>query len=495
MKSLLKNLLAAGIIIIVSCITAAYTTYKVLSGKENVITETVRSVTPDFIVGTTHAAFPFTQGNADFTTAAEKSIHAVVHIKSTEKGKTRIIQHAPNIYDFIFGDGTGRKQRVQTQPKVGFGSGVILSEDGYIVTNNHVIAGADEISVTLNDNRTFTAELIGSDSNTDLALLKITVDEKLPYLTVGDSDDLKVGEWVLAVGNPFNLTSTVTAGIVSAKARSLGIYNGGIESFIQTDAAINQGNSGGALVNIRGELVGVNSVLTSPTGSYAGYGFAIPTSIMTKVTDDLKEFGTVQRAILGIAGSNVNGELAREEDLGTAEGVLVAEVAKEGAAYKAGIKAGDIITEIDGKKIKSMAELQELLAKAIPGTRIDVGVIRDKKSKTFEVTLVNEQGGTDVIKEIGLESLGAEFKQLEDEEKEELDIDYGVTVTEVGKGIFSNAGIKKGTVILKINNNEIRSTEDIRQVFRKAYNSDEPVLFITALTNSGKKVFYSVPLQ
>lgn len=399
MKLLLKNLFIAGIIIIASYITATYTTYKVLSGKENVITETVRSVTPDFIIGDAPSTPVSIPGDTDLTAAAEKSIHAVVHIKSTEKGKTRIIQHAPNIYDFIFGDGTGRKQRVHTRPKVGFGSGVILSEDGYIVTNNHVISGADEISVTLNDNRTFTAELIGTDSDTDLALLKITTEEQLPFLSIGNSDELKIGEWVLAVGNPFNLTSTVTAGIVSAKARSLGVYNGGIESFIQTDAAINQGNSGGALVNVRGELVGVNSVLTSPTGSYAGYGFAIPVSIVTKVTDDLKKFGTVQRAVLGIIGGSVSGEFAEKEDLGTVEGIFISRILKNGAAEKAGMKAGDVITTVNGKKVRNMAELQEILLQLVPGTDIEVETIRNKKSRAFNVTLVNEQGGTEILTE------------------------------------------------------------------------------------------------
>ena len=399
MKRLLKNLFIAGIVIIASYITATYTTYKVLSGKENVITETVRSVTPEFIIGDAPSTPVSIPGDTDLTAAAEKSIHAVVHIKSTEKGKTRIIQHAPNIYDFIFGDGTGRKQRVHTRPKVGFGSGVILSEDGYIVTNNHVISGADEISVTLNDNRTFTAELIGTDSDTDLALLKITTEEQLPFLSIGNSDELKIGEWVLAVGNPFNLTSTVTAGIVSAKARSLGVYNGGIESFIQTDAAINQGNSGGALVNVRGELVGVNSVLTSPTGSYAGYGFAIPVSIVTKVTDDLKKFGTVQRAVLGIIGGSVSGEFAEKEDLGTVEGIFISRILKNGAAEKAGMKAGDVITTVNGKKVRNMAELQEILLQLVPGTDIEVEAIRSKKSRTFNVTLVNEQGGTEILTE------------------------------------------------------------------------------------------------
>ena len=312
MKMGIRNLFFGTTIVAVSALVASITTYKVI--ERNNTTETA-STTAETIGLPVHKA-AFTQASVpqqhiDLTDAADKSIHAVVHIKSTQNSRTQTIQRAPDIYDFFFGDGTGRRQEIRTQPRVGFGSGVILTEDGYIVTNHHVIDNADVIDVTLNDNRSFKGRLIGSDENTDLALIKIEVDEKLPALPVGNSDELKIGEWVLAVGNPFNLTSTVTAGIVSAKARTLGVYNGGIESFIQTDAAINQGNSGGALVNANGELVGINSVLTSPTGSYAGYGFAIPTSIMTKVVNDLKEYGTVQRAILGIMGGTVTSELAK----------------------------------------------------------------------------------------------------------------------------------------------------------------------------------------
>ena len=494
MKKVFKNLLLGASVVAVSGVVATYTAYNVLSGV------TVQAVA-DEQAGTfvTKASMPVTLPDGlqrtDLTDAADKSIHAVVHIKSTAKGKTAVVRRAPDIYDFFFGDGMGREQRVQTQPKVGFGSGVILSADGYIVTNNHVIDGADEISVTLNDNRTFPARLVGSDENTDLALIKIETDDKLPFLTVGDSDNLKVGEWVLAVGNPFNLTSTVTAGIVSAKARSLGVYNGGIESFIQTDAAINQGNSGGALVNAQGELVGINAVLSSPTGSYAGYGFAIPSSIMTKVVSDLKEFGTVQRAVLGIMGGTVTSELNDKEELGTVDGVYVQEVTEDGAAQKAGIEKGDVITGLNGKNIKTMAELQEALAKCVPGAEIKVKVLRDKKEKTIDVTLTNVQGNTAVVKNVDLDILGAEFKPIDEKEKNFFKIPYGLKVTSTGDGLFAKHGVKKGVVVQKVNGTAMRTIEDLQKVVKQANASSEPVLFISGVNAAGKRVFFSVPLQ
>ena len=305
----------------------------------------------------------------DLTQAAENSVHAVVHIKSTQESKTQTVTVRDPFYDFfgdIFGNGRGggQQRQVQTPERVGFGSGVIISKDGYIVTNNHVIDNADVISVKLNDGREYKGRVIGTDPSTDLALVKIEADE-LPTIPVGDSEALKVGEWVLAVGNPFNMTSTVTAGIVSAKARSLGVYNQGVESFIQTDAAINQGNSGGALVNAKGELVGINSVLYSPTGAYSGYGFAIPTSIMKKVIADLKEYGTVQRAVLGIKGTPINDDqqMMPEEikkkvkELGATDGVLIAEVIDGGSAA-GNLEVDDVIIGIDGKRVKNFAELQ-----------------------------------------------------------------------------------------------------------------------------------------
>ena len=491
MKRVFRNLFFGATVVVVSAVVAGATAYAVsgtavtaanASGETPLITR-LASFIPDG-----------DNGYADLTYAAEKSIHAVVHIKSTQNSKVKTVRRAPDIYDFIFGDGTGREQTIRTQPRVGFGSGVILSADGYIVTNNHVIADADEIMVTLNDNRTLPARLVGADENTDLALIKVESDSALEFLPVGDSESLKIGEWVLAVGNPFNLTSTVTAGIVSAKARSLGVYNGGIESFIQTDAAINQGNSGGALVNARGELVGVNSVLTSPTGSYAGYGFAIPTTIVTKVVADLKEYGTVQRAVLGIMGATVTAELNEEKELGTVDGVYVSEVLPGGAAQIAGIEEGDVIIGLNGKRVKSMAEMQEILAGLLPGDIAKVKLLRNKKEKQIDVELKNVQGNTSVVKNVDLEILGAEFKKLDDKEKRQYNLSAGLKVTSVGKGLFADAGIEKGFVLLKVNGAPMHDIDDLHKVIKKANASSEPVLFISGVTPSGRKAYFSVEL-
>ncbi len=494
MKKGIRNLFLGATVIAVSAVVASVTTYKVLENGK-IMSANVAEEKNGLQLH--KASMPQTfnmQERVDLTEAADKSLHAVVHIKSTENSKTRTIRRAPDIYDFFFGDGMGRQQEVRTQPRVGFGSGVILTEDGYIVTNNHVIDGADEIDVTLNDNRTFKGRLIGSDDKTDLALIKIEVDEKLPALPVGDSDELKVGEWVLAVGNPFNLTSTVTAGIVSAKARTLGVYNGGIESFIQTDAAINQGNSGGALVNARGELVGINAVLTSPTGSYAGYGFAIPTSIMTKVVSDLKEFGAVQRAILGIMGGTVTSELVEQKDLGVVDGVYVSEILPEGAAEEAGIEVGDVIVAVDGSKIKNMAQMQEMFTKHQPGDKVELTVVRKKKEKKIDVTLKNVQGNTNVVKNADLDMLGATFKELDDKDKRLYKVNYGLKVLDVSKGRFADAGIKKGFVVLKVNNNPVKSIDDMQKAIKQANSSSDQVLFIAGMTPSGKRAYFSVDL-
>ena len=406
-----------------------------------------------------------------------------------------------DFFDFFFGNPHGGRQRqVQTQPRVGFGSGVIISTDGYIVTNNHVIEGADEISVKLNDSREFVGRIIGTDPNTDLALVKIEAEEDLPTIPIGDSDALKIGEWVLAVGNPFNLNSTVTAGIVSAKARSLGVYNNGIESFIQTDAAINQGNSGGALVNANGELVGINSVLSSPTGSYAGYGFAIPTSIMTKVVTDLKEYGTVQRALLGISGKTLSlhfdDEMKKKaEELGVIDGVWVGEVMEGGSAAAADIQVDDVIVGIDNKTIKTMAELQEELAKHRPGDKVKVKLIRDKKEKSVDVELKNAQGNTKVVKNVDMDILGAAFKELPDELKRQLNLGYGLQVTGVTDGKMKDAGIRKGVILLKANNQPLRKVTDLEDVLKSASQSPEQVLFITGIMPSGKRVNFAVDLS
>ena len=440
----------------------------------------------------------------DLTQAAENSVNAVVHIKSTQESKTQTVTVRDPFYEFfgdMFGNRGGQQRQVQTPEKVGFGSGVIISKDGYIVTNNHVIDHADIISVKLNDGREFKGRIIGTDPSTDLALVKIEGDD-LPTIPVGDSDQLKIGEWVLAVGNPFNMTSTVTAGIVSAKARSLGVYNNGVESFIQTDAAINQGNSGGALVNARGELVGINSVLYSPTGSYSGYGFAIPTSIMTKVVSDLKQFGAVQRAMLGIKGTPIDddGQLMDEKtkqqvkDLGATEGVWVREVVEGGSA--AGIlEENDVIIGIDGKRVKNFAGLQEALAKHRPGDKVSVKVIRDKKEKNLEMLLKNEQGNTKVLKNTGMEILGAAFREVPQELKRQLNLGTGIEVTGVSDGKMQEAGVRKGFIILKANGQSIKTVEQLEEVVKSAARSTDQVLFLSGIFPSGKRANYAVDLS
>ena len=373
-----------------------------------------------------------------------------------------------------------------------------------------MIDGADEIVVKLNDNREFKGRVIGTDPNSDLALVKIEGDD-FPTVPIGDSDALKVGEWVLAVGNPFNLTSTVTAGIVSAKARTLGVYGiGGVESFIQTDAAINQGNSGGALVNAKGELVGINAVLSSPTGAYAGYGFAIPTSVMTKVVSDLKQYGTVQRALLGIKGTSLAGDgdmmsdqpidksgatLAdKRKEFGVVDGVWVREIVDGGSAAGSDIKVNDIIIGIDGKKVQNFADLQEAIAQHRPGDKVTVKVMRDKKEKNIDVTLKNEQGTTKIVKDAGMEILGAAFKELPDDLKRQLNLGYGLQVTGVTSGKMADAGVRKGFIILKANDQPMRKVSDLEEVMKAAVKSPNQVLFLTGVFPSGKRGYYAVDL-
>ncbi|MCQ2269290.1 MAG: Do family serine endopeptidase [Bacteroidaceae bacterium] len=445
----------------------------------------------------------------DLTQASEIAVHAVVHIKATQLSKTKTVQEMPDIFDFFFGDGRGQQRQVQTQPRVGFGSGVIISEDGYIVTNYHVVEGADEITVKLNDEREFKGRVIGTDAASDLALVKIE-GKGFPTLPIGNSDALKVGEWVIAVGNPFNLNSTVTAGIVSAKARSLTATasdgkTASLQSFIQTDAAINQGNSGGALVNAKGELVGINAMLYSPTGAYSGYGFAIPTSIMKKVVSDLKTYGSVQRAVLGIAGRSIGTDLTTDdaqaeqmkkqaEELGVKDGVYVAEVTDGGAAAAAGIKKDDVITELDGKKVKTFTDLQEILAQHRPGDKISVKYIRDKKEHSTTMTLKNSQGTTKVTKNADMDVLGAAFRPLPDELKKQLGISYGLQVTGVTGGKMKEAGITKGFIILKVNGSPVKKTEELEEIMKQASQSPEQVLFLSGMYPSGKRANFAVDL-
>ena len=445
----------------------------------------------------------------DLTYAAEKSLPSVVYIKNTQNSKIQTVEYSDPFEDFFsdpfggfFGRGQGnggrRQRQVQTPKRQAAGSGVIISADGFIVTNNHVVDGADELTVTLNDNKEYSARIIGADATTDLALIKIDA-KQLPAIVIANSDDVKVGEWVLAVGNPLGLNNTVTAGIVSAKARSMN--TGGITSMIQTDAAINQGNSGGALVNTRGELIGINAMLASPNGSNIGYGFAIPTSIMNKVVDDLKKFGTVQRAMIGIKGSDVNAyvdnekEKGKEVDLGTMEGIYIAEVVEDGAAAEAGLKAGDVITHIDGQKIKSFGELQNVIAQKRPGDKININYLRNKKQQKATLTLRNEQGNTKVVKNADIDVLGGQFRAITDQQKEQLNIGYGLEVLKVNGGKLKDAGVPKGFIIQRINEQSVKSIDDLQKIVKEASTSKEPVLYIQGIYPTGKKGYFAVPLS
>ena len=437
----------------------------------------------------------------DLTYAADKSLPAVVYIKYVQNSKVQTVNVESDPFSDFFGDPFGffgnprggqggtQKRQVQTPKREASGSGVIISPDGYIVTNNHVVEGADQLTVTLNDNREYNARIIGTDKNSDLALIKVD-GKNLPAIQIGNSDDLKVGEWVLAVGNPFNLNNTVTAGIVSAKARSLGAN--GVESFIQTDAAINSGNSGGALVNTRGELVGINAMLYSQTGSYSGYGFAIPTTIMTKVVEDLKKYGTVQRAVLGIMGANVldwkdkQKEEGKDLDLGTNEGIYVSKVESNSAGEAAGLKEGDVIVAVDGKKVTKMSELQELMAGKRPGDKLTITYLHNKKKESKTVTLKNAQGNTSIVKSADLDVLGGNFRTVTEQQKNELKIAYGLEVIKVNDGALKKAGIGKGLIILDVNDTPMKSLSDLQ-------NAD-PVLYIKGVWPTGKKDYFAIQI-
>ena len=444
-------------------------------------------------------------GLVDLTYAAESSVNSVVYIKVTAGGKTQTVTTYDPFED-IFGDffgfpgrgnGRGQQRQVQTPKRQSAGSGVIISKDGYIVTNNHVVKDADEILVKLNDNREFNGRIIGLDETTDLALIKVDAKD-LPAITIGNSDDLRLGQWVLAVGNPFNLTSTVTVGIVSAKARSLGAND--IESFIQTDAAINSGNSGGALVNERGELVGINAMLYSQTGSYSGYGFAIPTAIMNKVVADLREFGVVQRALLGVAGMDVTNyldmerEKGNELDLGTVKGVYVRSVSEGSAAAEAGLQKGDVVTIVDGKEVAKMAELQEVLSKHRPGDKVNIKYVRNKKTQSASVTLRNSQGNTTVLKEVDVDDFGVQLVPVTEKDKQTYGVQYGLMVNNIKRGKMQEAGMSKGMVILMVNDQRMNTLEDWENVVKNTNKSSDRTLWIRAITSSGRKASFVVEL-
>lgn len=439
----------------------------------------------------------------DLTAAAESSVNAVVYIKVTQNGKTQRVQVRDPFAEFFgefFGQGQmpPQQREYKSPDRHGAGSGVIISSDGYIVTNNHVVGNADVIDVKLNDNREFKGRIIGCDENTDLALIKIE-GKDLPTIPIGNSDELKLGQWVLAVGNPFNLTSTVTAGVVSAKARSLGAN--GIESFIQTDAAINSGNSGGALVNERGELVGINAMIYSQTGSYSGYGFAIPTTIMNKVVADLKAYGVVQRAVLGVQGTDVGNYIDMEKakgnevDLGTVSGVYIDQVTDGSAAQEAGLQKGDVIVKLAGKDTDKMSRLQEEIAQHRPGDKVSVTYLRNKKTQKADVTLRNAQGGTKVMEEVDMDDMGVQLKPLADKDKQLLRIPYGLVVNNIRRGKLQEAGVDKGTIFIQVNDAKLNTVEDWEEAVKRASQSTDRTLWIKALTPSGRKVSFVIDLN
>lgn len=424
----------------------------------------------------------------NFVEASENSLNSVVHV--TTMVETTTFQR--DIFsEFFYGPGSGGREFKQFGS--GSGSGVIISEDGYIVTNNHVIENAKEIQVTLNDNRKYDAVIIGADPSTDIAVLKIK-EKGLKAIPIGNSDDIKIGEWVLAVGNPFNLTSTVTAGIVSAKARNINLLSDRsgsnmvpIESFIQTDAAVNPGNSGGALVNTRGELVGINTAIASRTGSYAGYSFAVPVNLVQKVMLDLIDYGIVQRGYLGVQIADITQELKEEKDLPSVKGVYIAEVVEDGSADKAGIKKGSVILKIGNKEVNSVASVQEEVGKRRPGDKLAI-TIRDPKGDESieEIILRNKDGETKLVskEEIAKNvALGATFRELTSKEMKELNIDHGVKIKSLNAGKLKSLGLSEGMIITKINNETITSVE---QLTTKLNGLNKGVL-LEIMTESGKR--------
>ena len=412
-------------------------------------------------------AFVPTESTPDFVNAAERSVDAVVHIM------TKVVKQSNTYEDFfgaLLGQLYGYPGQTRNNTMVAYGSGVVLTPDGYIVTNNHVVEGADEVEVTFNNKVKKTATIIGTDPTTDLALIKVDA-EDLHYLTFGDSDNVRIGEWVLAVGNPFNLTSTVTAGIVSAKARNLSILGEGtsVESFIQTDAAVNPGNSGGALVNTKGELVGINAAIASHTGSYEGYSFAIPSNIVRKVVDDLLLYGETQRGYLGIRYAELTQELAQKQGLENIEGVYVAEVIEDGAANLAGMKDGDVITAINGKKINTGTQLTEAIRQYRPGDKVDVEVNRNGSHHHYQLTLLNEAGNVDVVKK-GDSFYNSEFglmlQPVNKNDMSRLNIKNGLKIVEIRQGRFMNSGVPVDFVITTVNGYTVNSKTDLENALK-----------------------------
>ena len=429
-------------------------------------------------------------GTIDFRAAAEQTVHAVVHIKT--KFTSQQTYYDP--FQGFFGGGSG--MQIVPKEQESSGSGVIISNDGYIVTNFHVVQNAEKIEVTLNDKRTYEAELVGTDPNTDLAVLRVQ-EKGLPFIAYGNSDDVKVGEWVLAVGNPFNLTSTVTAGIVSAKARNINIISGNgsgsgaVESFIQTDAAVNPGNSGGALVNTLGQLVGINSAIATSTGSFSGYSFAIPVNLVRKVVVDLVEFGTVQRGYLGVNIKDVDAQLVKEQKLGKLNGVYVVGVLADGAAASAGLDGGDVIIKVGEIFVNNVSELQEQVNNFRPGDKVVVTYVRDSKEKIVNVILKNKNNSAELLKKedksMDVESLGAVFETIAPEDMKRLNISNGLRVSKLGSGKLRNSGIREGFIITSVDKNKVSSPDELKKIL----DNKKGGILIEGLYPNGSRAYYA----
>ncbi len=453
-----------GSLLLVSIFAGAITlgAYIMFFEKENIIVG--ESKTPFVTAGYTPTSMNSNGINeVDFTMVAQNTVNAVVHVKNV----TLSSGGSSNIMQFFYGQETAKR------PQIGTGSGVIISPDGYIVTNNHVIDKANKLEVTLNNNKSYDAELIGTDPNSDIALIKINTEEKLPYLAFGDSDDTKIGEWVLAVGNPFNLTSTVTAGIVSAKARALSKAG---QSFIQTDAAVNPGNSGGALVNTNGDLIGINTAITSQTGSYVGYSFAVPSNIAKKVVEDIMEFGNVQKGILGIQIPSINTQYAIENGLNEIDGVYIGNVVENSGAQQAGLKEGDIIKQIDNIRVHKFSDLTGYISTKRPGNKLNVSIERDGKEMIVPVTLKKKQ--TYVVPIMGLE-----VKNLSDKEMKAFKTKNGVRIIDV-PAKYRGYGLE-GKILISVDGEEINNIQDAKEHFSNI--SKYGRTSITILTDNGER--------
>jgi serine protease Do len=441
-------------------------------------------------VSFTRSGVPASIGSVDFVPAAEKTLSSVVHVEA--RGEQEIAYSSP-LEEFFYGGGQGQRRSL---PSMSSGSGVIIAEDGYIVTNNHVIENAAQIRVTLDDNRVFKADLVGTDPNTDIALLKVD-EQELPYIGFSNSDEVRVGEWVLAVGNPFNLTSTVTAGIVSAKGRSINIIpeRFAIESFIQTDAAVNPGNSGGALVNTDGALIGINTAISTRTGSFEGYSFAVPSNMVSKVVKDLMEYGTVQRAFIGVNIRDVNAELAKEYELDLNNGVFVGGLSDGGAAGEAGIEVGDIIIAVNEVNVDRTSELQEQIARYRPGDRVNVRVNREGKEETISLVLRNMQGNTNLVNKEELYTsrfLGAVLEKPSTAELNRLGLENGVIVKSLQGGKLRSEGIKEGFLITEITvDKETFKIEEPKDVSVALSNKKDVGVFLKGVYPDGDVRYYA----